>query len=206
MNKNALGYIAVVIFLSITCFLSLNLYATQRTDHDLLDISTFPNNIGAGWKGTDLTITEKEYNILETRNLFLRKYVNASEDPIYLLMVYSETNRSVFHPPEVCFTGSGVTILDKTVEKVRVGGRSFTVNKMIVEEGGKRELAYYCYKAGNLYLSNFYLHQIKFSLNQILGTRKGGATIRITAPLKDGSPEKALTFLKEVIKELDILS
>ncbi len=207
MKKVTIGYITIIALLTLTIIVSLRLFLRQRSDHDIIDIQTFPHTIG-DWKGKDLEITELEYSILETRNLILREYVNSAEQNIYLFIVYSETNRSVFHPPEVCLIGSGITITYKKTEKVNFEKKGFLTNKLYLEKNNHRDIALYCYKAGNLYTDNFYRQQIYFAFNQLIGKRCEGATIRVLMPRLESEEETLATlksFMKETIKNLENL-
>jgi EpsI family protein len=191
-----------------TSAFSLNLFFQERTSHDIVDIRKFPSTIGE-WKGKDLPIQEWEYRMLETRNLITREYRDPSGRSIFMFIVYSETNRGVFHPPEVCLEGSGTTILDKQPERIDLdGGRSFLTNKLYLERNSQKEMALYCYKAGDFYTDNFYLQQTYLSLTQAFGKRAKGATIRIL--MDTGGDEKASLaslkdFLVKTVKAVDSL-
>ncbi|MCK4463552.1 MAG: EpsI family protein [Candidatus Omnitrophica bacterium] len=208
MHKSTIGYITIVVFLLIACFLSLNLFFRQRSDKDIVDIRVLPYTI-RDWAGKDLEITENEYRILETRNLISREYVNPANKKIYLFIIYSETNRSVFHPPEVCLIGSGIAINDKKSADINYKGKTFLVNKLYLEKGDYKDIALYCYKAGNFYTGNYYLQQAYFAFNQLLGKCRGGATIRVSMPLLRSEEETLVTlktFMKDTIEILEKLS
>lgn len=207
MKNNSLGFLIIVTLLIASAFFSLNLYLRQRSAHDQVDVNSFPYQVGQ-WQGRDLGVEEEEYQILETRNLVLREY-RKNGKKISLFIVYSETNRLVFHPPEVCMMGSGVKIVDKKIESIEHGSKKFSVNKLYVAKDGNRGLALYCYKAGNLYTDNFYLQQISFAFNQLLGRHKAGATIRASAPL--GNDEKEVLedlkdFFIKAVEHLETIS
>ena len=207
MNKKTIGYISLVALLSITCLLSLNLYFKQRTAHDKVNIGLFPHTMG-DWKGRDLEMTEKEYRILETRNILLREYTNSLNEELVLFIVYSETNRSVFHPPEVCLIGSGIEIVDKKIETIDCDKKLLSVNKLYTEKGDHKILDLYCYKAGNLYTDNYYLQQAYFALHQLLGKRVKGATIRVSMPIRENEGATLATlknFLEESARIIDNL-
>lgn len=206
MNKNTLGYIILAILLIVTSVISMRLFVRQRSDHDLLDVRTFPYKVG-NWQGRNLKITEKEYQILETRNLISREYTNAANEKLYLFIVYSETNRSVFHPPEVCMMGSGIKINDKQIDKINTGKIEFLTNKMYLEKNGYKSIALYSYKAGNFYTDNFYLQQIYFTLNQLLGKHRGGATIRVSMSIDNEETDLATlkNFMGNAILALEQL-
>jgi EpsI family protein len=206
MSKNTFGYIVLILLLVVTSAVSIQLFVRQRSDHDVLDVRTFPRVVG-DWKGVDLELTEKEYEILETRNLIFREYINSKKRKIHIFIVYSETNRSVFHPPEVCLIGSGVTINDMTNEELAVGKNEFLVKKLHLEKNNHTDIALYCYKAGNLYTDNFYLQQIYFTLNQLFGKHKGGATIRASISLDNEEANLATLkgFMRDAILALERL-
>jgi len=206
-NKNTIGYAVLILILLISGAISMQLFMRERTAHDALNINKFPKVID-GWVGTDLPITEKEYDILETRNLISREYINSSGEKLYLFVIYSETNRSVFHPPEVCLMGSGVTMVDKKIEIEKADKCSFSTNKLSIEKNGHKEIMFYSYKAGNIYTSNFYLQQAYLALQQIFGKQIPGATIRVSmATSKDekSTVDTLKKFLSVSIKTIDSL-
>lgn len=208
IDKNIAGYIAIIIMLLASSFFAINLFFQQRGSHDKLGISVFPQEID-GWKGRDIKLTEKEYDILETRNLVLREYTNSSGQKISLFIIYSETNRSVFHPPEVCLIGSGIDIVDKKDEAMKIGKSAFLTNKLYLEKGREKELVLYCYKAGKLYTNSYYFQQTYLMLHQIFGRRTPGATIRVSMAVSrdEQTTLNALkNFLGKAVSILDGLS
>lgn len=208
MNKSTASYILVITMLVVTSAFSLRMFFAQRQAHDIVDIRKFPYTVG-DWHGKDLKVTEKEYEILETRNLILREYTNPKGDELALFIVYSETNRAVFHPPEVCLIGEGLTIVDKQTEKISSDKNSFRTNKLYTEKNKLKEITLYCYKAGNLYTENFYLQQIYLITHQIFGKQTPGATIRVSMPVKSDEQKATATlkvFLSETVRIVDSIS
>ena len=207
-KNNPLGYVILIFLLLVASVFSIKLFFQQRKAQDKLDIRDFPYKIG-NWRGKDLEVSEKEYEILETRNLISREYVNPSGERLFLFIIYSETNRAVFHPPEVCMMGSGLKIVDKKIEKIDASKYKFSVNKLYAQKNGYQSAALYCYKAGNLYTDNFYLQQILFALNQLLGSHKGGATVRVSMSIGHNEEQTLQTlkeFMVETAKIIDSLS
>lgn len=208
LNKNTIGFVVLLAMLIGTATISLGLFNRGMKAYDKLNIHTFPIDVGE-WKGKELPITEKEYKILETRNLISREYTNRAGEKLYLLIIYSETNRSVFHPPEVCMIGSGLYIVDKQIDEFRVGGKSFTTNKLFAEKGAFKEVILNCYKAGGVYTSNFYFQQSYLALHQMFGRGVPGATLR--ASMTSGTDQAATIamlkrFMGESAEILDRLS
>lgn len=200
MKAQNVGFVAIIGLAVAAGFFSLNLYFQQRSAEDRLDIRVFPYAVGE-WRGKDTTVTDEEYQILETRNLISREYTHPDGEKLHLFIIYSETNRAVFHPPEVCFIGSGIKILDKQRENIAGGQSNFAVNKLYTEKDDYRGIALYCYKAGNLYTDNFYLQQASLAWNQLLGRHKGGATIRVFTFLKEDE-KSSLAILKSFLAQV----
>ena len=202
-NKNTVGFVALIAMLLAASAISLNLFSREMSASDKLDAHAFPMVVGE-WKGRELPITEKEYGILETRNLISREYVNPAGDKLYLFIIYSETNRSVFHPPEVCMMGSGLAITDKQIENFDAGNRVFSTNKLFAEKGRFKEIILNCYKAGNIYTSNFYLQQTRLAFHQIFGRNVPGATLRVS--MDEGKDQAAtLATLKEFLSKSAVI-
>lgn len=183
---------------------SFRLYQMQRIEKDLRDIRQLPSEIGE-WKAADLAVSERDYEILETRNLILREYHNKKNEPIHLFVIYSETNRRVCHPPVVCLIGSGVTVTKTTKEKISVGGREFTVNRLLAGGGGSPEqLVLYWYMLGGEFTDDYLTQQLRWVMRQATGkglSHSGGAMIRMTTPIS-GSEEEALKRAKHFLGDL----
>lgn len=207
-NKKDPGYFIIISLLVVTSIFSISLFFRENKASDKLNISIFPSKFN-GWSSKDMTVTEKEYGMLETRNLLLREYKNQSGDKIFLFIIYSETNRSVFHPPEVCLIGEGVTIENRQTEKIAGDKYSFVTNKLNLEKNKVKEIVLYCYKAGNFYTDNYYIQQTYLALHQIFGRRVPGATIRVSMSLKGGEKETLAAlknFMSQTVKIMDHLS
>jgi EpsI family protein len=189
--NNKTFYIVLSILLVIAS-ISLASYLPARSDVALkIKVTDFPLKIGE-WQGKDIPIPERDYEILETRNLFVREYKNRKNESVYLYLIYSEDNRKVSHPPEVCFLGSGMTITDKSPIKIL---NSINAIKMLVEKQNVREMVVYWFKAGRLYTDNYLKQQIKIVIDRIFGKRTAGALIRLSAVIKDDDTEGAVRLI-----------
>lgn len=200
INKNAIGFVVLIVMLVAASAISLGLFNREMTAHDVLDVHKFPMVVGE-WKGRELPITEKEYDILETRNLISRAYVNPSGAKLYLFIIYSETNRSVFHPPEVCMIGSGLAITDKQIDKIGSGNREFTANKLFAEKGDFKEIILNSYMAGSIHTDNFYLQQAYLAIHQIFGRNVPGATLRVSMGVGSRGEKETLAILKDFLSK-----
>jgi len=203
INKDLIGFEVLIVILLVSSVFSLGLFKRDMSARDKLDVHTFPMVVGQ-WQGKELPITEKEYDILETRNLISREYTNPSGEKLWLLVIYSETNRSVFHPPEVCMMGGGLAITDKQIDNFDVGKKVFTTNKLFAEKGSFKEIILNCYKAGDIYTSNFYLQQTRLAIHQIFGGNVPGATLRVAMPIGKDQAATIVT-LKEFLSKSAVI-
>jgi len=197
ISRKTIGFALIILLLLFSSLFSLKLFLRQRNPRDLVDITTFPYEVGK-WKGEDIGVSEQDYQILETRNLILRQYTHPNGEKIALFIIYSETNRSVFHPPEVCIIGSGIQITDKQTEYVENESYKISTNKMFIENNGAKQILLYGYRVGKTYTYNYYQQQVLFALNQFLGKDKSGATIRVSTI---GGEEK-LPILKDFLTRI----
>lgn len=173
--------------------------AFQIDEKKLALFDRFPSQLG-DWKGTEIELEEKIYQILETRNVLSRRYQNARGENVHLLLVGSYRDRRVAHPPEVCYTGSNYTILNESSGTLETHGESIPYktflaqNKNLAEE----EHVLYVYKIGQKWTTNYYAQQIRFALDHL--TRRGSHVLLIR--LSGNRPDLFPQFLSEVVLSL----
>ncbi len=191
--SNRSFFIATVILI-VSAFIAFSSYLPSRFDSVVqVKVSGFPMVIGE-WSATEIPLSERSYQILETRNLFLREYKNKRGDVIYLYVIYSEYNRKVSHPHEVCYMGSGVTIVYKSSLQI---SDSIRAMRMLIEKGDSRQLVVYWYKAGYLNTDKYLRQQIKIVTERMLGRKVPSALIRIATDIKKNEEEEdALSRIK----------
>lgn len=195
-------FIIVTVILILVSAVAIKSFVPPKMDAAAgIKVANFPMQVGS-WVATEVPVSEKEYQILETKNLFVRNYKDNNGNSLYLYVVYSEDNRKVSHPPEVCLMGSGITVVDKTSVQVteRIRG-----TKLIVEKGNIREAVVYWFKAGNLYTDKYLRQQFKVVLDRILGKRTSGALIRVSAEIINNKPEVAFNIIKGFSRQIEPL-
>jgi len=197
------NFVFLVIILVAAMIVSLPLYYFSSDSKNEASVSLMPQEIGR-WKGKDLEVEERVYEILETRNLIMREYESNSGEKIYLYIVYSQDNRKVSHPPELCMEGEGMTVRGKELVKIKMPtGSEITANKIIVEKGNIRNLVVYWYKAGSSYMTDYIKQQIKVSLDRLRFKRTCSALIRVSAVLLNKEDERnKLAIIKEFCQQL----
>ena len=190
----------IMVILVIALGISVPAFLIVPKEKEEVSISKMPMKIGE-WQGKDLSVDERAYEILETRNLILREYTKGN-DKVYLYAIYSQGNRKVSHPPEVCFEGSGVTIIKK--EKISmelVSGQKIPVNELVVEKDGANNIVIYWYKAEDFYTDNYLKQQLRIALLRLRFKDASGAMIRVSAEVPPAQSSRALENIRAFTKE-----
>ena len=145
-----------------------------------------------------MPLTEEEYAILETRNVVSRKYVNSEKKNIYLLLVYSQHNRKISHPPEVCYMGSGVTIVDNSHDAIQIDSENLKIhaNRLLLELKGAKQFTFYWFKVGDTFTSNYWKQQMLIAVKTILGQPHSSALIRISTDVQGNNESQAISQVK----------
>ncbi len=194
MKKLDIKFVLIFLLFCGACYYSWNLYFKLYLQKDTVDIHLFPQKIGE-WISEELPITDEEYAILETRNVFVRKYKNSSGDEVDLFMVYSQNNRKVSHPPEVCYLGSGVSVLKKAEKTISLAEENIIVNQLLLERGSFQQASLYWFKVGDSFTQSYWKQQVLIALKTLLGQSSSSALIRISAPVVD---EEVLPAVKNM--------
>ncbi len=196
------SFFIISVMLGIVGLISLRIILQEFSPRDTVDIKTFPKAFG-DWSSREIQIDEEEYELLETRNAFSREYFDSHGHQVLLFIIYSQSNRKVFHPPEICYTGGGATIINNELVKFETEkGKTIPVNRFLIELAHTQQAMYYWFKVGRSYTSNYWYQQILVSIQTFLGRHQGGAMIRITVPYNAEMPEKSFQAAEKFVKEI----
>lgn len=190
--------ILIQLCLLIAVLLSFNLYFKTAYLEDTVSIDTFPRTIGT-WISQDLPISKEDLSILETKNAFVRRYTNTvGGGEVYLFLVYSQHNRKVAHPPEICYLGSGVSIIENVHDPITVDYKNLTIptNRLKLLRKKFEHIAFYWFKVGDKLTSNYLEQQLLIAFNALLGQKKGSALIRISADVNSADQGEAIRNIK----------
>jgi EpsI family protein len=196
-NKNR-GTLFIKGVLVILIVLSWNLYFTNFSQRDTIHISVFPKTIGT-WTSEDLPISEEDLSMLETDNAFVRRYTNrANGAEIYMYIVYSQHNRKVAHPPELCYTGAGISIIQNVHDPIPVEYNNLTIptNRLKLLRKNYEHIAFYWFKVGGRFTANYWEQQLLIAFNALKGSTAGSSMIRLSADVVNDNPEKAIQNIK----------
>jgi len=188
--KKDIKTMVLLVVLIISGAISWNLYFKKYTQADTVNIHLFPKQID-GWVSEELTITELEYAILETKNAFARQYTSNGKS-VTLFVVYSQNNRKVSHPPELCYSGSGFTILGHSMAKLGSEQLGFIdVNRLLMEERNFKQVTFYWFKVGENFTPSYWQQQMLIAGKTLLGKPSSSALIRLSSPVVGGDVQAA---------------
>ena len=201
-------FFLIILSLGVGLLVSWSLFFKTYHQADKVNIHLFPKQI-QDWSAEELPITKDEYAILETQNAFIRRYFTSSGKEVFLFIVYSENNRKVSHPPEVCYIGNGVSILSHVIESIPATSLKqselvikqselvIKSNKLLVEQGQNQQVIYYWFKVGDSFTPNYWKQQMLIVFKTLFGQPSSSALIRISATIKDDDKLQAERDAKE---------
>lgn len=191
-------FIRICLILGGSVIISWILFSKQIIQDDTVHVADFPKSIGT-WSSIDLTIPKDDLAILETDNAFARKYTNSLDKrDVYLYIVYSQSNRKVSHPPEICYTGSGLTVTHTARDSIQVGVKNLTIpaNRLKLIKGDFEHMSFYWFKVGDQFTANYLKQQALIALNTLIGRKSSTALIRISADIVNGEEGKTIESIK----------
>ena len=196
--KKYISFLFILAVLFVSGIVSWKLYFKTYTQEDTVNIHIFPKTIGE-WQAEELTISEDEYELLETKNAFARRYKTPLGKEVELFVVYSQNNRKVSHPPEVCYAGGGLMVIGKTVEPIPLQENNEVVEaiRLFLEYGNFQQISYYWYKVGNQFIASYWKQQLQLAVKSLMGESASGALIRVSVSVKDGNITQAKNDAKE---------
>jgi len=200
MNNKTFLFIALI--LTVVAVFSLISYMPIKPNAATkISVTDFPKTIGE-WVSQDIPLDKRVYELLETKNLIMRNYINKQGEAVNCYIIYSQDNRKVAHPPEICLQGEGATVVEKTAIQIT---DSIKATKLILEKSLSRELVIYWYKAGNLNTNDYLKQQLKIVIDRMSRKSSSGALIRLATEIKGDNQDKALSLIQSFAKQIEPL-
>lgn len=199
-EKKNIKFFILLGLMAFSCLISWNLYFKEYVQKDTVSIHKFPKTIGE-WTAEEVPISDEEYAILETRNAFNRRYTTPSGKAVYLFIVYSQNNRKVSHPPEICYTGGGVSVLSNKVLTLPAD-INLQVNELQLEKNQYQQVAYYWFKVGNSFIVNYWKQQLMIAFKTLISQPASSAMIRVSSTMNRESPQEAASVQEEFIRQI----
>lgn len=196
------AWVIVVLFF-IAGAVSWTLFFGENSAKDTIDIHDFPVSLD-GWTSRELPISEEDYAILETRNVFSREYSNSRGQKVYLTAVYSQRERKVSHPPEVCYTGTGADILENKPAHIHIDSINLEIkaNKLVLELGDVKQVSFYWFKVDDMFTRSYWKQQLLIAVNNLFMRFPSNALIRVSATISEEGEEKAVEDISDFAQVL----
>jgi EpsI family protein len=190
----------MIILLLVSIFLSWKLYFYDYQKHDIVSINNFPMIMGE-WTSEDIPISPIDLNFIERNNAFLRRYTRPDGSNIYLYILYSQSNPKATIPPEICYGGTDISILDKGKEPIIINflNSLLKVNWLLLDNNRNQQIAYYWFKVGDIYTASYWKQQGLIAFNNIMNKRTGSALIRVSTDIIDSRHQKATELINEFV-------
>ncbi len=190
MSSRVVMRCVVVLALSAMGMAAIRL-ASASTAGDA-SIPQVPQRLGE-WEGVDQEVDDRTKGLLGTDQVLVREYHDGQGAMVWAAVVYAAENRSAFHPPELCYTGSNFELLDRgTATVVRSDhGDQPMVNRLLMTNHQQQLLAYYWFTAGDRFFTKYHQQQIQLIWNQMRRKPSGGMLIRVSTLVGDGGVQDA---------------
>lgn len=196
------GFIVVAILFGILALFPLAMPTSFSIDQTLDPrFATIPYQIGA-WAGKDLEPDQKTYEILETKNILSRLYQNPNNESVHLLLVGSNKDRRVAHPPEVCYSSSHFDLTSSQLGEFEVLNQKIPVKQFIAVDQNdprRKEHVLYFYQVGKRFTANYYAQQLQFAVGALTKKESQILLIRLSGSTEEPFEE----FLAEILPHIE---
>jgi EpsI family protein len=205
MKKFRNRYLTLVLILGLNSILINYLSFDKNNDvqAELQAIQHIPVNLNR-WRGEDILLEKKIYEILETQSIIHRKYVSDEGYEVFLSIVYYPETKVDFHAPEGCLGGQGISVT-KSQKTITIfnDGKIFQIgiNQLIRNYSHQQSLIYYFYKAGDFLGQSYIKLRFHLALNKFSSNEKSGALIRVSTPLNGENMENSSELLRKFIQD-----
>ncbi len=194
-------YILVILMLAATtCIVSALQYnSSQDAESGRATLQSIPLQIGE-WQGFDMPLDEKVYEILETRAIIHRNYVNRKGETVLLSIVHYHDTKVDFHAPAACLGGRGEHT-EKYTKNVMISSARNPYNLEIAEilasNANGKSVSYYFYKAGTFMGQNYFKMRLHLAKNSLSRGDKSGSLIRFSGYLGNEDDQQKIEKLIE---------
>jgi exosortase D (VPLPA-CTERM-specific) len=175
------------------------------------DFSYFPQQVG-DWHGRPFPMEKQFLDVLQLDDYMLANYSDSQGRVVNAYVAYyaAQTQRLHDHSPRQCLPGGGWEIRSMagyTVPGVALDGAPLQVNRVVIEKGQERQLAYYFFRQRNRTLVSESLVKFFMVYDMVMRQRSDGALIRLITPLAAGEPltgadERLAAFAAELAPRL----
>jgi EpsI family protein len=171
-------------------------------------LNEFSYEIGS-WRGHDAYLSERVRAVLGTDDILLREYVDAGALPISLYVSYfgRQQQRETNHSPQNCLPGAGWQPLRaRRVPYPRPGADGATINEILYEKDGQRQVVFYWFRERDRIVASEYLVKWYLMWDAMTRRRTDGALVRVStlvADSEDAARQRALDFMRLTLPRLN---
>jgi EpsI family protein len=170
--------------------------------------SEFPKTIG-DWKGHPFMLEQDVEQALGLDDYLLSNYSAANDKQVNLYVAYYNSQRNGYspHSPVVCLPGGGWLINDLERTSYQLRGVELPFNRVIMEQGGNKQLVYYWFDERGRQVANEYLAKWYLLTDAIIKNRTDGALIRLITEIRPSESEsdadaRLQSFMRDLVPGL----
>ena len=177
--------------------LFVGLFGTHLSGHEVpvarRSLADFPSQIGDWQSDGEQPVDDDVLQVLGVDEYVNRTYVNAAGLPLNLYIGYYASQRqgSTIHSPQNCLPGSGWQPVEAGRITLTAGGRTFPVNRYVIEKSLRRQVVYYWYQGRGRIVANDYANKLWLMLDAARLHRTNGSLVRIVVPELMQAPQAA---------------
>lgn len=147
----------------------------------------FPMHLGT-WNGHRDSLEGIYLDALKLDDYLMANYQDGVGAPVNLYMSYYNSQRKgeAVHSPRSCLPGGGWQLRDfgqRTLNDVKIDGRSLRVNRTLIELGNQRQLVYYWFQQRGRIVTNEFAVKWFLFWDALTRHRTDGALVRLIVVL-----------------------
>lgn len=161
----------------------------------------------AEWQGRATPdLAPQEERILGADEYLTRIYRQGTGEPVALFVAYygSQRTGTVIHSPLNCLPGAGWQPVDRRRTLVDVDTARIEVNRVLIQKGDERQLAFYWYQGRGRVIASEYASRAFLMFDAARYGRTDGALVRVLTPVGSdaGDADRAATHLVEFVRTI----
>jgi EpsI family protein len=172
----------------------VGLFGARLSGHEVIvarqPLANFPSQIGEWQSGGEEPLDDDVLQVLGVDEYVNRTYVDRAGLPLNLYIGYYASQRqgSTIHSPQNCLPGSGWQPVEASRIQLTAGGRTFPVNRYVIEKSLRRQVVYYWYQGRGRIVANDYANKFWLMLDAARLHRTNGSLVRIVVPQPPQQP------------------
>lgn len=153
----------------------------------------------------DNPMTVREYDLLGTRDVVWRTYVDSAREPVYLIAVFHEANWKSVHPPHICLRGSDMELREDRRLRAVLGDREVGVGEIVAHSrsNGRGYLSWFVFGAPDFVSPSYGAFVWRHVPRALLRRSDPGFLLRVETWIGDGdlvaARERCRAFLAEIL-------